>query len=62
MAVGIAAQAAIAYLVPNAEGDRSSRGARARDERGQVEPLSLLVYVIVVVILIVVLFAVIDRL
>jgi hypothetical protein len=62
MAVGIASQALIAYLVPNAEGDRSSWGARARDERGQVEPLNLLVYVIVVVILIVVLFAVIDRL
>jgi hypothetical protein len=59
MAVGIAAQAAIAYLVPNAESDRSSWGAK---DRGQANAVSLLVYLLVVVILIVVLFAVIDRL
>jgi hypothetical protein len=35
--------------------------ARMRQERGQVEPLSLLVYVIVFIILIVVLFEVLDR-
>jgi uncharacterized membrane protein len=35
---------------------------RARSDRGQVEPLTLLVYVIVFVILLVVLFKVLDRL
>jgi cobalamin synthase len=59
MAVGIASQAVIAYLVPNTE---TQLREQLRDQRGNTEPLMLLVYVIVFVILIVVLFAVIDRL
>lgn len=36
--------------------------ARLADERGVVEPLSLLIYVLVAVILIVLIFALLDRL
>ena len=63
MAVGIVSQAVIAYLVPNQEPvSREGLKTRIGDQRGQTEPLSILVYVIVFVILVVVLFAVIDRL
>jgi amino acid permease len=51
MAVGIASQAAIGYLVPNAEGDRSSWGARG--ERGTTLVEALVVIFLILVILVV---------
>jgi flagellin-like protein len=54
MAITLVSAAALAYLLPN-EKDPA-------EERGQTEPITLLIYVIVAIVLIVVLFKVLEEL